>query len=350
MIWLTLLLWLLCDFAKADSYAYLQMNLKSNDSLNIVKADTIKMAGPKILHGKAAIAAVEKVEGKLTPLEAYIVSLEGYAPPGVDYDDLTGAIITDLNTSSVKGVSTGGVGQTGPYKGEPFKEVVAKFEEQVRNTIPGYDSLPFYLQKELVQSAYRGDLGFSPLTVELFNKGSFSDASQEFLKNKNYITEKAKEKVSKKQSDIAKRIKATSDAIDRYGKELAVLRAYAARPPRPTYGEAAGDEEPGFFAKVGQTGDILGSMVGLGSDRGRTVEAGDTAYGIARKLGVGVGDLGGLGKDPDLIHPGDVLTAPAKTWEEEFEDLKRVWGLYEGGIVDRADVSERIHNIMKPRN
>jgi nucleoid-associated protein YgaU len=322
------------------------MNLKSNDSLNIVKADTIKMAGPKILHGKAAIAAVEKVEGKLNPLQAYIVSLEGYAPPGVDYDDLTGAIITDLNTSSVKGVSTGGVGQTGPYKGEPFKEVVAKFEEQVRNTIPGYDSLPFYLQKELVQSAYRGDLGFSPLTVELFNKGSFSDASQEFLKNKNYITEKAKEKVSKKQSDIAKRIKATSDAIDRYGRDV-----YSDDLDKEL-GEVESDKKPGFFDKVGQTGDILGSMVGLGSDRERTVEAGDTAAEVARELGVRVEDLGGLGKDPNLIHPGDVLTAPPeeKTWEEEFEDLKRVWGLYEGGIVDRADVSERIHNIMKPRN
>ena len=322
------------------------MNLKSNDSLNIVKADTIKMAGPKILHGKAAIAAVEKVEGKLNPLQAYVVSLEGYAPPGVDYDDLTGAIITDLNTSSVKGVSTGGVGQTGPYKGKSFKEVVAIFEEQVRNTIPGYDSLPFYLQKELVQSAYRGDLGFSPLTVELFNKGSFSDASQEFLKNKNYITEKAKEKVSKKQSHIAKRIKATSDAIDRYGRDV-----YSDDLDKEL-GEVESDKKPGFFDKVGQTGDILGSMVGLGSDRERTVEAGDTAAEVARELGVRVEDLGGLGEDPNLIHPGDVLTAPPeeKTWEEEFEDLKRVWGLYEGGIVDRADVSERIHNIMKPRN
>ena len=304
------------------------------------------MAGPKILHGKAAIAAVEKVEGKLTPIQRHLVSLEGYAPPGVNYDDLTGAIITDLNTSSVKGVSTGGVGQTGLHKGEPFKKVFAIFEEQVRNTIPGYDSLPLYLRKELVQSAYRGDLGLSPLTVELFNKGSFSDASKEFLRHDEYVTERAKEKVSKKQSDIAKRIKATSDAIDRYGRDV-----YSDDLDKEL-GEVERDKEPGFFDKIGQTGDILGSMVGLGSDRERTVEAGDTAHGIAGELGVDVGDLGGLGEDPKLIHPGDVLTAPPeeKTWEEELEELKRVWGLYEGGIVDRADVSERIHNIMKPRN
>jgi hypothetical protein len=114
--------------------------------------------------------------------------------------------------------------------------------------------------------------------------------------------------------------------------------------------EVESDKKSGFFGKVGQTGDILGSMVGLGSDRERIVEAGDNAHGIAGEFGVDVGDLGGLGKDPKLIHPGDVLTAPAKTWEEELEELKRVWGRYEGGIVDRSDVSERIHNIMKPRN
>ena len=104
------------------------------------------------------------------------------------------------------------------------------------------------------------------------------------------------------------------------------------------------DEEPGFFDKVGQTGDILMSALGFGDstpDKEPTTET-----------GVDVKDLGGLGEDPNLIRPEDVLTAPAKekTWDEEFEELKRVWGLYEGGIVDRSDVSERIHNIMKPRN
>jgi LysM repeat protein len=297
------------------------MNLKNNASLNIVKADTIKMAEDKILHGKAAIAAVEKVEGKLTPIQRHVVSLEGYSTG--DYDD-------------TKGISTGGVGQTGPHKGKPFKEVFAIFEEQARDTISGYDSLPLYLRKELVQSAYRGDLGLSPNTVKLFNKGSFSDASKEFLINNEYASEKAKEKDGKT-SHIAERIKATSNAIDRYGKEL---------------GEAESDKEPGFFDRVGQTGDILMGALGLGPDREHTVKAGDTAQGVARELGVDVKDLGGLGEDPNLIRPEDVLTAPAKekTWDEEFEELKRVWGLYEGGIVDRSDVSERIHNIMKPRN
>ena len=116
--------------------------------------------------------------------------------------------------------------------------------------------------------------------------------------------------------------------------------------------EAESDKEPGFFDKVGQTGDILMSTLGFGPDREHTVKAGDTAQGVARELGVDVKDLGGLGEDPNLIRPEDVLTAPAKekTWDEEFEELKRVWELYEGGIVDRSDVSERIHNIMKPRN
>jgi len=304
------------------------------------------MAKGKVLHGEAAIAAVEKVEGKLNPLEAYIVSLEGYAPPGVDYNDS-------------KGIPTGGVGQTGPHKGKPFKKVVAKFEEQVRNTIPGYDSLPFYLQKELVQSAYRGDLGFSPLTVELFNKGSFSDASKEFLRNEDYISERAAEyndEEGGKTSHIAERIKATSDAIDRYGKEL---------------GEAESDKELGFFdslakayeygsglpkkerrSKVGQTVDVAGSMVGLGPDRERVVQAGDTAERVASELGVRVEDLGGLGEDRDLIHPGQVLTAPPKekTLEEDWEELKKIWGLYKGGMIGHSDVSSSIQNIMKLRD
>jgi hypothetical protein len=160
------------------------------------------MAEDKILYGKAAIAAVEKVEGKLTPIQRHVVSLEGYG----DYDD-------------TKGVPTGGVGQTGLHKGKPFKEVFAIFEEQVRDTISGYDSLPLYLQKELVQSAYRGDLGLSPLTVKLFNEGSLLAASKEFLRHNEYVSEKAKEKDGKT-SHIAERIKATSDAIVQYSVKM----------------------------------------------------------------------------------------------------------------------------------
>jgi hypothetical protein len=92
--------------------------------------------------------------------------------------------------------------------------------------------------------------------------------------------------------------------------------------------------------------------LGLGPDREHTAKAGDTVSGVAGELGVDAEDLGGVGDDPDVLNVGDVLTAPAKekTWDEEFEELKGVWGLYEGGIVDRSDVSERIYNIMKPRN
>ena len=136
------------------------------------------MAEDKVLHGKAAIAAVEKVEGKLTPIQRHVVSLEGYSTG--DYGD-------------TKGVPTGGVGQVGLHKGKPFKEVFAILEEQVRDTISGYDSLPLYLQKELVQSAYRGDLGLSPLTVKLFNEGSLLAAAKEFLRHNEYVSEKAKE-------------------------------------------------------------------------------------------------------------------------------------------------------------
>ena len=99
--------------------------------------------------------------------------------------------------------------------------------------------------------------------------------------------------------------------------------------------------------KIGQTVDVAGSMVGLGPDREHTVQAGDTAAGVASELGVRAEDLGGLGEDRDLIHPGQVLTAPPeeKTLEEDWEDLKRIWGL-----LDHSDVSDRIQNIMKPKD
>ena len=120
-------------------------------------------------------------------------------------------------------------------------------------------------------------------------------------------------------------------------------------------------EELGFFDKIGQTVDVVGSMVGLGPegpegpDREHTVQAGDTAAGVARELGVRVEDLGGLGKDPDMIYPKQVLTAPPekpeeKTLEEDWEELKKIWGLYRGGMIGHSDISDRIQNIMKPRD
>jgi len=272
------------------------------------------MAEGKILHGKAAIAAVEKVEGKLTPIQRHVVSLEGYSTG--DYDD-------------TKGISTGGVGQVGLHKGKPFKEVFAIFEEQARNTISGYDSLPLYLRKELVQSAYRGDLGLSPNTVKLFNKGSFSDASKEFLINNEYVSEKAKEKDGKT-SHIAKRMKATSNAIDRYGKEL---------------GEAAVSEEfknpDEVVADALRVVELPPGTPELESDsildRDYIVRAGDTLSKIAREQGVDREQIGGLrdAKKRGLIYPGDILTLPPEQKDR----------------VSYPDpVSERIYNIMKPRN
>ena len=60
-----------------------------------------------------------------------------------------------------------------------------------------------------------------------------------------------------------------------------------------------------------------------------TVRAGDTLSKIAREQGVDPDQIGGVGKDPDLIFPGAILTLPPE---------------------QPAPVSERIHNIMKPRN
>lgn len=116
--------------------------------------------------------------------------------------------------------------------------------------------------------------------------------------------------------------------------------------------EQAGGE---LYDKAGQTGDILMNALGLGDpvpDREHIVQAGDTAGEIAKALGVRVEDLGGLGEDRDLIHPGQVLTAPPEKRKEEstLEELRRVWGLYRGGSVNHSNINDRIYNIMKPRD
>ena len=69
--------------------------VKKEEAKPAPKDDSIK---PKALHGKAAIKEVESQEGKLSAIEKRIVEVEGYSSG--DYKD-------------DKGITTGGVGQTG---------------------------------------------------------------------------------------------------------------------------------------------------------------------------------------------------------------------------------------------
>jgi len=152
-------------------------------------------------HGKEAIKEVEKIEGPLSNKEKRIVILEGY----VD------GIYLDTNNTP-----TSGVGQTGKYMNMSAKDSIAEHEDKTRKLIPSYNKLPEYLQAELLQAMYRGDLGDSPKFRKLFNQGKYKEAAAEFLDHKEYKNAKTKQ-------HIKERIKAVSDAVLQYDKEMLQL-------------------------------------------------------------------------------------------------------------------------------
>lgn len=113
-----------------------------------------------------------------------------------------------------KGVVTVGVGQTGKYAKMSFEDTAKEFVDITRRLIDDYDNLPLYVRKELVQAAYRGDLGGSPKFVKLFNEGKYEEASKEFLDNNEYRTRKAKGN-----DGVVKRMEDVSKAVKKYSKE-----------------------------------------------------------------------------------------------------------------------------------
>lgn len=126
---------------------------------------------PSVLHGDAAVSAVEAKEGPLTDAQKRVVRLEGLSGSG--YDD-------------TKGISTAGVGQTGEYKGKTFKETFDAHVARVKRRINNFDALPDFMKSELIQGEYRGDLGLSPTAVKHFNDGDYKKAGEEFLNHKEY--------------------------------------------------------------------------------------------------------------------------------------------------------------------
>jgi hypothetical protein len=156
----------------------------------------IKGKQPRKYYGEQAIKEVEKREGLLSYKEKRIVILEGY----VD------GVYCDTNN-----IPTSGVGQTKEYMNMSVKDSIAKHEDIVRNLIPSYNKLPQYLQVELLQATYRGDLGDSPKFRKLFNQGKYEEAAAEFLNHDDY------KNTTKRQ--IKERIQAVNDAVLKYDEK-----------------------------------------------------------------------------------------------------------------------------------
>ena len=151
-----------------------------------------------VLYGDQAVQAIELLENrKLSKIEKRIVHEEGFVPKKY------------LDT---KGIETYGVGQTGKWIKKGFKASFDHHVQQVRKMVPGYDNLPEYLQEELVQAGYRGDLGGSPTTRKHINNGDYRKAAVEFLDNQEFRDPKTPQ-------GIKIRMKRVSDALLRYDRE-----------------------------------------------------------------------------------------------------------------------------------
>ncbi|RLB66249.1 MAG: hypothetical protein DRH08_06645, partial [Deltaproteobacteria bacterium] len=98
-----------------------------------------------------------------------------------------------------------------------FHKTVEHHVKRAQRRVPGFDDLPEYLRAEFTQSEYRGDLGGSPTSMRLFNKGKYFEAADEFLRHAEY-------KNPDTSPGIKARIKATSDAMREYGREKASER------------------------------------------------------------------------------------------------------------------------------
>jgi len=95
---------------------------------------------------------------------------------------------------------------------ELLKVDIDDANKKVRDKIGDFDSFPFYLKMELVNSAYRGLIQVSPNTLTLINEGNFEGAADEFTKNVDaYLDE---------DSGIKPRMDRVVDALRKYAQEL----------------------------------------------------------------------------------------------------------------------------------
>jgi hypothetical protein len=94
---------------------------------------------------------------------------------------------------------------------ELLKVDIDDANRKVRDKIEDFDSFPFYLKKELVNSAYRGLIQDSPDTLDFINEGNFEAAADEFTNNVPSYNES---------KGIKKRMDRVVDALRKYAQEL----------------------------------------------------------------------------------------------------------------------------------
>lgn len=101
-----------------------------------------------------------------------------------------------------------------------FQYDVNKRVDEVRNAFPEFDRWPVYLQQEIMQAKYRGDLG--PKTIGLIRSGQWDKASEEIKRVRDY-----------KHPGIRPRVDAVSTALKRYGKDPVLIDRPPNKPKTP---------------------------------------------------------------------------------------------------------------------
>jgi hypothetical protein len=159
------------------------------------------MIQPKTYYGSEAVQKVKDREGDLTHAMRRVIEEEGFVD-GI-YEDH-------------KGIKTAYVGQTGVWINKTFKESFEYHKQEALRMVPGLENYPEYLQAELIQATYRGDLQMSPTFRKYLNNKKYMSASVEFLDHKEY-------KNPKTPKSIKKRLEKVSNAVEKFANERAVL-------------------------------------------------------------------------------------------------------------------------------
>jgi GH24 family phage-related lysozyme (muramidase) len=138
----------------------------------------------KILHGLAAVAAVEEMEDRqLRPEEKRVVMVEGYSR---------------LRYLDTKQIWTRGVGQTGKWIDKTFREAFDDHWARVVRRLPDFEQYSEYVRCELMAAEYRGTLGGSPKCCMLIRSGQWEKAAAEFLDNAEYRDPETPESIKRR--------------------------------------------------------------------------------------------------------------------------------------------------------
>jgi len=113
-------------------------------------------------------------------------------------------------TAEEKAAGTYDDGLTEEEAVELLKIDIDDANRKVRDKIEDFDSFPFYLKMELVNSAYRGLIQGSPNTLKLINEGNFEGAADEFTNDVDAYEDS---------DGIKKRMDRVVDALRKYAQE-----------------------------------------------------------------------------------------------------------------------------------